>query len=171
MGDYGFSGGDGDVYGQYGGGGGSGGSNGGALGLSDSTGGASRAWGNNGLFGTLNDLIAPNARKYKRAMNSYARGQAKYRIDQLARERANFDDQSQRKTEELQQDMVSRGLGGSSIEHEDEAYYERVKQRTYEQLGQEQGLAQQNADLVEKRIKYERGSTYAHIVDSIVALL
>lgn len=162
MGDY--SSGNGDVfYGQsygdssggYGSGGGSG--NGGGSGIATG-----------GIVMSAFNLFDPNAKRYKKARWSNMRNNAQLRINNIARQQAAFTDESARNTEELKQDMYSRGLGNSSIGTENEAYYERVKERTNAGLADEMQNAENNRRMVNAQINYERKSGYVQLIDSIV---
>lgn len=124
--------------------------------------------GNTGFFSGIHQMFWGG--KMKRAQKKYMKQQARARIDQSRRAKAQYEDDAAYREQLLQQSHYGRGLGSSSIAREDTDRFNRARQRAIENYDQDIALAERGYDVLKKQLRFQASNQYIQLFDQLVGI-
>lgn len=119
---------------------------------------------------TLIGAFHPATRGATRSSNSLRRLQARTAVRSAIRNRDAYEEKSLRDRQLLAQDLAARGLGKSSIAEEDQAMFERARERAMADLNENIHIAKKQNTAVNYAIRAQRVNTYLGYFNSLVGL-
>ncbi len=108
--------------------------------------------------------------KMKRAQKKLMKRQARARIDQAVRAKAQYEDDAAYRGSILQQSGYARGLGNSSIASEDMGRFNRARERAIANYNQDIDLAVRGYDVLKKQLRFQASNQYIQMFDQLVGI-
>lgn len=118
------------------------------------------------LYNTFNPLT----RRLNTATGSQQRRVARHQFRHAVRTRDEYSERSARDRQYLQQDLYGRGLGNSSIATEDQAMFERSRERALADMNEQVKIARNQQQLVDYGIRAQRQNMYMGYLDNFLGL-
>ncbi len=118
------------------------------------------------LYSTFNPLT----RRYQTATGSQQRRVARAQYRHAVRSKEGYEEQSAKDRQLLQQNLYARGFGNSSIATEDQAMFERARDRALADFDDQIKIARNQQRLVDYGIRAQRQNMYMGYLDNFLGL-